>query len=60
MKGTRRRRRTTWCSWHNGLSDTARLIQVHEAASRPGGMLYACHKCRQTYGLTPLVERNPS
>jgi hypothetical protein len=57
MKGPNRRRRTVWCAWHNGLSDTAQLVRIHEAASGPGGMLYACAKCRIKFGLAPLAER---
>lgn len=57
MKGPRLRRRVRWCNWHNGLSDTSQLIQIHEEGSGPGGMLYACAKCRVKYGLAPLSER---
>ena len=62
MKGPHGRRRIAWCSWHNGLSDTALLVRVHDgAASGPnGGLLYACARCRPMYGLTVLTERNPS
>lgn len=56
MKGPRLRRRVRWCSWHNGLSDTALLIQIHEGAGT-GSHLYACTKCRIAHGLTPLSER---
>lgn len=61
MKGPTGRRRPTarpaWCSWHKGLADTAQLIQVTEAATGPGGVLYACQGCRTAWRLTPLAER---
>ena len=41
-----------WCHWHDGLSDTARLMQVGEA-----GNLFACERCRIAHGLVPLAER---
>lgn len=59
MKSPQRRRRPAWCSWHDGLSDTALLVRVHtEAAGGPnGGLLYACARCREMHGLIPLTER---
>jgi hypothetical protein len=62
VKGPRGRSRIAWCSWHNGLADTARAVRSQtEAASGPnGGLLYACARCRQQHDLTPLTERNPS
>ncbi|MEV4863294.1 hypothetical protein [Streptomyces ossamyceticus] len=46
-----------YCNWHQGLSDTARLIRVEEAATGPGGLLYACDLCQQKHGLTPLADQ---
>jgi hypothetical protein len=61
VKGAAGRRRGSarraWCSWHRGIADTARLIQITQAATGPGGMLWACQKCRTTYNLIPLAER---
>ncbi|MDX2686868.1 hypothetical protein [Streptomyces scabiei] len=45
-------RTIAWCSWHDGLSDTARLIQVGEA-----GKLFACGRCRLAYGLVPYADQ---
>jgi hypothetical protein len=50
-------RSIAWCSWHNGLSDTARLVGVHEEATGPRGNLFACEGCRQKYDLIPLADR---
>jgi hypothetical protein len=41
-----------WCSWHSGLSDTARLVQVGE-----GGRLFACERCRIAHDLAPLADQ---
>jgi hypothetical protein len=41
-----------WCSWHNGLSDTARLVQVGGP-----GRLFACAKCRLKHNLIPLGDQ---
>ncbi|MDX3777720.1 hypothetical protein [Streptomyces europaeiscabiei] len=41
-----------WCAWHNGLSDTARLVQTCEA-----GRLFACGSCRLKHGLVPLADQ---
>ena len=41
-----------WCSWHNGLSDTARLVQIGEA-----GQMFACERCRLAHGLVPLADQ---
>lgn len=45
-------RANAWCSWHSGLSDTARLIQVGEAWK-----LFACERCRIAHGLVPLADQ---
>ncbi|MFD9116220.1 hypothetical protein ACFU6M_06045 [Streptomyces bottropensis] len=45
-------RTIAWCSWHKGLSDTARLVQVGEA-----GKLFACDRCRIAYDLVPYADR---
>lgn len=45
-------RAVAWCSWHRGLSDTARLVQLGEA-----GRLFACRGCRLKHGLTPLADQ---
>ncbi|MEH0431303.1 hypothetical protein QBB34_34235 [Streptomyces stelliscabiei] len=50
-------RTIAYCSWHKGLSDTARLIRVNEAATGPGGLLFACAGCRQKHDLTPLGDQ---
>lgn len=61
MKGPAGRQRSVarraYYSWHRGIADTSRLIQITQAATGPGGMLWACQKCRTTYGLVPLAER---
>lgn len=46
-----------WCHWHNGVSDTLRLVQVVEQGSGIGGSLFACAPCRKVHGLTPLADR---
>jgi hypothetical protein len=51
------RRQVAYCSWHKGLSDTARLVGAHEEATGPGGNLFACEPCRESYGLVPLADR---
>jgi hypothetical protein len=45
-------RTIAYCSWHKGLSDTARLIQVGEP-----GKLFACERCRLAHGLVPLEDQ---
>lgn len=52
-------RRVAYCSWHNGLSDTALVVQINnDSASGPnGGLYYACAPCRQQHGLTPLGDQ---
>lgn len=50
--------RPRWCNWHKGLASSALLVRVLEAASGPGGMLYACRDCRVRHSLTPLTERS--
>lgn len=45
-------RSIAWCGWHNGLSDTTRLIQTS-----PNGQRFACQLCRQKYNLTPLADQ---
>jgi hypothetical protein len=45
-------RTIAYCSWHKGLSDTARLIQVGEP-----GKLFACERCRLAHGLVPLADQ---
>ncbi|MDX2521391.1 hypothetical protein PV355_40690 [Streptomyces stelliscabiei] len=45
-------RTIAYCSWHNGLSDTARLVQVGEA-----GKLFACERCRIAHDLVPLADQ---
>lgn len=46
-----------WCSWHRNYSSTARLIQIHEAGTGPGGGLFACAPCREIYGLVPVADQ---
>jgi hypothetical protein len=45
-------RTIAWCSWHNGLSDTARLVQTG-----PDGHRFACDGCRESYRLSPLADQ---
>ena len=46
-----------WCSWHRSFTNTARLIQVIEQGSGPGGNLFACANCRDIYRLVPLADQ---
>lgn len=50
---------TTWayCSWHKGVSKTARLVQIIEQGSGPGAGLFACAGCRTIYRLTPIADQ---
>jgi hypothetical protein len=61
VKGPQQRRRPAaprrWCNWHDGLSETSLLVQIIQAATGPGGMQYACARCREQHGLIPLAER---
>ncbi len=46
------------CAWHQGRSDTARLVQAAEAVGGIGaGNLFACEGCRTMHGLTPLADQ---
>ncbi|MFE7836878.1 hypothetical protein ACFU53_12735 [Streptomyces sp. NPDC057474] len=45
-------RTIAWCHWHDGLSDTARLVQTGEA-----GCLFVCAGCRLKHGLVPLANQ---
>ncbi|MET8677361.1 hypothetical protein ABZW18_07180 [Streptomyces sp. NPDC004647] len=45
-----------WCRWHKGIGPDTALVGVIETGSGPGGMLYACSRCRKRHGLTPLVD----
>lgn len=47
-----------YCSWHQGYSDTARVVQVQDQGSAfgtPG--LHACADCRDVYSLIPLADQ---
>ncbi|WP_338897415.1 hypothetical protein WBG99_18850 [Streptomyces sp. TG1A-60] len=44
-------RTIAWCSWHSGLSDTARPVRISL-----DGRVFACERCRQANNLTPLTE----
>jgi hypothetical protein len=46
-----------WCSWHDGFSETARLVQIIEQGSGFGAGLYACARCRKVHGLVPVADR---
>lgn len=48
-----------YCSWHEGLSRTARLVRVTPDQGSGAGTpdLYACAPCRDTYDLTPVGEQ---
>ncbi|MBC2867321.1 hypothetical protein [Streptomyces mexicanus] len=50
-------RTIAWCSWHQGLSGTARLVRIIEQASGPGAGLYACAPCREAYRLVPVADQ---
>lgn len=41
-----------YCHWHNGLSDTARLVQIDTAGKR-----FACERCRITHNLAQLADQ---
>ena len=45
-----------WCSWHQGISGTARLVHTVERMSGPTIGLFACADCRTVYRLTPLAD----
>lgn len=49
-----------WCSWHRGISEDVRLIQVQEAGSGPCtvGNRFACARCRRRFRLVPLADRS--
>lgn len=44
-------RTIAWCSWHKGLSDTARLVQTEP------GKLFACEGCRISHHLVPVADQ---
>lgn len=46
-----------WCAWHQGHARGVRLIQVHEQGPGPGGSLFACRPCRESYDLVPFADR---
>lgn len=46
-----------YCSWHQGYSDTCRLVRAVEQGSGAGGHLFACADCRNTYRLLPLADQ---
>ncbi|MGX9919576.1 hypothetical protein ACWIG4_06955 [Streptomyces sp. NPDC002248] len=52
-------RTIAWCAWHRGLAEDVALIDVVEPASGPGtaGRLFACHRCRESYRLTPYAQK---
>jgi hypothetical protein len=43
-----------WCTWHGGFAEGVVLVRIIETGSGPGGMLYACPRCRKIHGLEPL------
>lgn len=47
-----------YCSWHEGVSRTTRLVRVSpdqgSGSSTPD--LYACAPCRTAYDLTPIED----
>jgi hypothetical protein len=45
------------CNWHGGYSTSARLVQIIEQGSGPGGGLYACAACREQHGLVPVADQ---
>jgi hypothetical protein len=44
-----------WCAWHLDLVDDAALVQP--ATDTDGSGFHACHRCRETYRLTPWEHR---
>ena len=46
-----------YCSWHQRFTRGVRLVWVEEAGSGPGGSLFACGPCRQTYSLIPFADQ---
>ncbi|MEU9371249.1 hypothetical protein AB0D78_08240 [Streptomyces avermitilis] len=50
-RGTDVPRGVAWCAWHEGLSDSARLVQ--DAA---GNRRFACRSCRRSYDLVPIAD----
>ena len=47
-----------YCAWHRRMSDTARLVQIHDegSGSNPPG-LFACASCREVHDLVPIADR---
>ncbi|MEV0209437.1 hypothetical protein AB0H97_29990 [Streptomyces sp. NPDC050788] len=46
-----------WCSWHENYARGVRLVRIIEQGSGPGGSLFACHSCREAYGLVPVADQ---
>lgn len=51
-------RALAYCSWHQGYSDTTRLVQMTDQGSGPGAPgLFACADCRENFRLTPVADQ---
>ncbi|MFJ7207485.1 hypothetical protein ACIQWR_28590 [Streptomyces sp. NPDC098789] len=46
-----------WCTWHDGPSETALVVQWGESSSGPPKPLYACAPCREQRNLAPPLAR---
>ncbi|MGW2292821.1 hypothetical protein ACWC1B_49795, partial [Streptomyces phaeochromogenes] len=47
-----------YCNWHEGFSDDARLVQLHDQGSAFGARgLFACAACRKLHRLVPVADR---
>ncbi|MER5257739.1 hypothetical protein [Streptomyces sp. NPDC002855] len=46
-----------YCSWHLGFSADARVINVQEQGSGPGGVQFACLPCREKHNLVPYADQ---
>ncbi|MFD4527871.1 hypothetical protein ACFWP7_28855 [Streptomyces sp. NPDC058470] len=46
-----------YCAWHQAHCRGVRLIRVHEQGSGPGGGLFACRPCRESFDLVPFADQ---
>lgn len=47
-----------WCSWHDGFSSNARLVQLVDQGSGPAvAGLFACVSCRHAYDLVLVADQ---
>ncbi|MFE9764601.1 hypothetical protein ACFYPC_08740 [Streptomyces sp. NPDC005808] len=47
-----------WCAWHDGYTDTARLISAQETVANGRGSRFACAPCRTAHRLVPAADWN--